>query len=70
MIADGLTNALPQQKWESFLNQLGLKNIEHRRQNAPQNSYSWEDLQDTLEGSKSELWDATKYVSLERSKES
>jgi len=46
MMADGLTKALPSNKWEDFLNQLGLV----ERKETPLKEITLEKLQEQLEG--------------------
>ena len=46
MIADGLTKALPGSKWEDFLRQLGLVNIEIKEVT---NTVPLENIQEQLE---------------------
>lgn len=56
MIADGLTKALPEQKWQKFMDQLNMEDIRNRDKRETPITCSWETLEDSLDGGESDTW--------------
>ena len=56
MIADGLTKALPIQKWDDFLDQLRLCEPDPNQSQAQQSGTTWEEIENHIQGGESSEW--------------